>query len=117
MLKWFRRIRYKLMIRLLVPNVNQGGCGYWALDFYDKFGGEIVVVYAENNPHRWVHFMVVLNGKFYDAHHRYSKIANKYDYITREDLVNALDRPWCWNKKFNTKHVKNIGLCNRFIEL
>ena len=87
-----------------VPNINSGGCGYYAYYLSGKLPGSTIVGIRGNT-----HYMVYRNGFYYDGKWAYLPhviwLWSKGDIepISREELRELLNDRSIWNTKFDLR--------------
>lgn len=87
-----------------VPNLNSGGCGYYAYYLSGKLPGSTIVGIRGNR-----HYMVYRNGFYYDGRGAYLPHViwlwslGDIEPISREELRGLLNDRSLWNTKFDLR--------------
>lgn len=98
----FLPLPHKYEVR--VPNLNSGGCGYYAYYLSGKLPGSTVVGIRGNR-----HYMVYRNGFYYDGRWAYLPHViwlwslGDIEPISREELRELLNDRSIWNTKFDLR--------------
>jgi len=87
-----------------VPNVNYGGCGYYAYYLSGKLSGSTIV-----STRRGMHYMVYRGGCYWDnsgvylPHVIWLWSKGNIEPVSREELRGLLNDRTLWNSKFDLR--------------